>query len=109
MSDSLSDLYILRQHTLSLPLARTLACQWVKQAEQEFGMTCTYTEGPTGDQVNFVRSGVEGSLMVTQEQFELRARLGFLLSAFKTKIEAQVAQNLDQLLLQATASGDPAR
>lgn len=101
MSDPLSDLYILRQHTLGLPLARTLACQWVKQAEQEFGMTCTYEEGPVADQVGFIRSGVEGSLLVTPDQFELRAKLGFLLSAFKAKIEAQVAQNLDQLLLNA--------
>ena len=106
MSDPLSDLYILRQHTLGLSLARTLACQWVKQAEQEFGMTCTYEEGAVADQVGFSRAGVEGSLLVTPDQFELKARLGFLLSAFKTKIEAQVAQNLDQLLLSA-GRGDP--
>ena len=40
----------------------------------------------TSDLVCFTRSGVQGELKVTKDKFELDAKLGFLLGAFKGRI-----------------------
>jgi len=105
-----ADLHILREHTLGLAGARKIAFAWAEQVEQEFGMECEYAEGKTEDEVSFTRSGVNGTLSVTKDRFELNAKLGFLLGAFKDKIEAEIVKNLDQLLApqghQARRSGE---
>jgi putative polyhydroxyalkanoate system protein len=93
-----AELHVLRQHTLGLPGARKIAFQWAEQAETEFGMSCTYEEGQTVDEVCFERSGVNGTLTITHEKFELNAKLGFLLGAFKGAIEQEIVKNLDELL-----------
>ncbi len=104
----MADLHILRQHALGLPAARKIAAQWAEQAQEEFGMACTYAQGPTVDEVSFIRSGVHGRLLVTSEQFELTAKLGFLLGAFKARIEGEIVKNLDTLL-QVKAKPSPKR
>jgi putative polyhydroxyalkanoate system protein len=93
-----ADLHILRKHALGLPEARKLAFKWAEMAEQEFQMACTYEEGNNHDEVCFKRSGVNGILEVTRDKFELKATLGFLLGAFKDRIEAEIVKNLDTLL-----------
>ncbi len=94
----MADLHILREHTLGFAKARKVAFEWAEQVEKEFGMLCTYEEGKTSDLVRFTRSGVQGELQVTKEKFELHAKLGFLLGAFKGKIEAEVVKLLDSLV-----------
>lgn len=94
----MADIQIERQHGMSLAQARKAAFKWAEQAEEKFDMECTYEEGGTSDEVTFKRSGVNGSLKVTAETFELQARLGFLLGAFKDKIEGEIVKNLDALI-----------
>lgn len=94
------DIHIEREHALGLPKARELAFKWAEEAERRLDMECTYEEGKTSDLVSFTRSGVNGELRVTKDRFELQARLGFLLGAFKDRIEAEVVKNLDDLLEQ---------
>lgn len=94
------DIHIERDHALGLPKARQLAFRWAEAAEQKFDMECTYEEGKASDTVTFTRSGVNGELKVTDAKFELHARLGFLLGAFKDRIETEIAKNLDDLLAQ---------
>ena len=94
----MADLHIRRQHALGLREARIIAFKWAEHAEQEFGMACIYEEGDTVDEVGFTRSGVDGTLRVTAEVFELNAKLGFLLGAFKGRIESEIVKNLDALL-----------
>lgn len=94
----MANLHIHRGHALGLAAARKIAYQWAEQVEQEFGMECTYEEGKTGDTVTFTRSGVNGTLQVSKDAFELEAKLGFLLGAFKDKIEGEIVKNLDTLL-----------
>ena len=48
--------------------------------------------------MRFTRSGVNGTLLVTADHFNLDAKLGFLLGAFKDRIEAEIVKNLDDLL-----------
>jgi putative polyhydroxyalkanoate system protein len=93
-----AEIQIQRKHGLSLPQARKVAFRWAEQVEEEFDMACTYEEGKSGDEVCFSRSGVSGTLKVTKDHFELDAKLGFLLGAFRDRIESEIVKNLDRLL-----------
>ncbi|ROZ77482.1 polyhydroxyalkanoic acid system family protein [Ramlibacter sp. WS9] len=92
------DIHITRDHALGLPAARKLAFRWAETAEEKLGMECTYEEGKTSDLVTFTRAGANGELKVTKDSFVLDARLGFLLGAFKERIEGEIVKNLDKLL-----------
>lgn len=94
----MANLHIRRDHSLGLKAARKIAFIWAEQAESDFGMECTYEEGAAEDVVRFTRSGVHGTLLVTADHFNLDAKLGFLLGAFKDRIEAEIVKNLDDLL-----------
>ena len=105
----MANLHILREHALGLPAARKIAHAWAEQVESEFDMECSYEQGKSADDVAFSRSGVSGTLHVTSDRFELNAKLGFLLGAFKGRIEAEIVKNLDDLLASKPASKAPAK
>ncbi|MBI5275291.1 MAG: polyhydroxyalkanoic acid system family protein [Burkholderiales bacterium] len=92
------EIHIERVHSLGLAAARKLAFRWAETAEEKLDMECTYEEGKTSDLVSFTRAGVNGELKVTKDHFVLDARLGFLLGAFKERIETEIVKNLDKLL-----------
>ena len=94
----MAQIHIHREHQLGLAGARKIAWQWAEQAEADFAMACTYEEGDDADEVQFSRSGVSGTLKVSGDHFELDAQLGFLLGAFKDRIEGEIVKNLDELL-----------
>lgn len=103
----MSHIHIHRDHHLGLAGARKLAFKWAEQVEAEFGMACTYEEGAVHDEVSFTRSGVNGTLKVTPHTFELDAKLGFLLGAFRERIEGEIVKNLDALLAKKPATRKP--
>jgi putative polyhydroxyalkanoate system protein len=92
------DICIHRDHALGLERARKVAWKWAEDAEARFGMECTVLEGDFSDTVEFTRSGVNGTLIVAADHFELNAKLGFLLGAFAKTIESEIESNLDKLL-----------
>ena len=94
----MADIHIHRAHRLGLAKARKTAWQWAEAAEQKFAMECTVIEGKTGDVVEFKRPGVEGELVVAADSFDLTARLGLLLGAFRGRIETGIEENLDAIL-----------
>lgn len=94
----MADIHIHRTHALGLAQAREVAFAWAEDVEDKLDMACTYEEGKHEDCVSFTRSGVNGTLVVTKDGFELRAKLGFLVGAFKDKIVAEISKNLDALL-----------
>ena len=100
----MADIRIERKHGMSMTQARAAAFKWAEQAEKKFDMTCTYEEGSTTDAVSFSRSGVSGTLTVTDDAFQLQAKLGFLLGAFKDKIEGEIVKNLDALIAKTPAA-----
>lgn len=105
------DIHIHRDHSLGLAKARDVALQWAEQVESQFDMECSVLEGETSDTVEFRRSGVNGTLIVAADHFELNAKLGFLLGAFSKTIEGEILKNLDTLLgkagSKATAKAAP--
>ena len=100
----MADIHIQREHSLGLLEARKIAFKWAEQVEEKFDMECTYEEGKTEDLVSFTRSGVKCTLAVTKDSFDLNARLGFLLGAFKDKIEGEIVKNLDTLIAKKPAA-----
>ena len=102
------ELHLVRAHTLGLDGARQVAARWRLQAEKDYGMTCLTEPGQAQDRVHFKRSGVRGELTVREDRFELQITLGFLLGAFKDRIEAEIVKNLDSLL-QAKPAGKKKR
>ncbi len=101
------DIRIHREHSLGLAKARKVAWAWAEEVEQKFDMECSVLEGETSDTVEFVRSGVNGRLIVAADHFDLEAKLGFLLGAFAKTIEGEIQKNLDAQLAKAAAA--PAR
>ena len=104
----MSDIKIHRDHSLGLPKARKIALRWAEDVEKDFGMECTILEGEFSDTVHFTRSGVNGTLIVAADHFDLNAKLGFLLGAFSKTIESEIKKNLDGLLAKSNAEKRPA-
>ena len=99
----MADIRIHRDHALGLKKAREIAWAWAEQAEGKLGMACTVLEGKTSDTVEFTRSGVKGQLIVAADHFDLHAKLGLLLGAFKSTIEGEIEKELDALLAAGAA------
>jgi putative polyhydroxyalkanoate system protein len=104
----MADIHIVREHGLGLAAARKAALKWAEKAEEKFDMECTYAEGKLSDEVSFTRSGVNGTLQVDKDNFELSAKLGFLLGAFKDKIEGEIVKQLDDLIAKKPAAAKKA-
>ena len=52
--------------------------------------------GWDGDTLNFNRSGVEGKIALLADKLRVTANLGFLLSAMKGPIEAEISRVLSE-------------
>ena len=72
--------------------ARQLAQQVAEEMKKEFSMDYRWD----GDVLHFQRSGVTGQLTVAPAEVVVEAKLGFLLSALKPRIEAEVRKFLGQ-------------
>ena len=94
----MSEICIRRDHELGLARAREVAWAWAEEVEHKFDMECTVLEGETSDTVEFTRSGVKGQMIVAADHFDLTARLGLLLGAFRGTIEKEIQKELDALL-----------
>ena len=92
------DIHIRREHALGLDAARAVAQRWMDDARDRLGLTCACDAGTQADTIRFERAGASGTVEVSGQCFELRARLGFLLGAFSERIEQEITRNLDELL-----------
>jgi len=99
----MADIHIRRDHTLGLPRARKVAWKWAEHVEEKFDMECTVLEGETSDTVQFKRSGVSGTMIVTADHFQVDAKLGLLLGAFAGQIQGEVSKQLDEALAKEQA------
>ncbi len=99
----MAEIHLRRDHTLGLARARKVAWKWAEHVEQKFEMECTVLEGDTSDTVQFKRSGVSGTMIVTGDHFEVSAKLGLLLGAFAGQIESEVRKQLDEALAKEQA------
>ena len=90
----MADISIKRAHHGSLADARKMADKVAIKLEKDYQLKSTWA----GDVMNFARSGVNGTLLVTAQELHIDIKLGFLASAFKGTIADAVQQNLDSLI-----------
>ena len=102
----MADIKIQRPHELGLDKARELAKDWMADAAKQLGLTCQLVPGDTEDTINFERMGVTGQMRVRADAFELDAKLGMMMAAFKPLVEAEIDKNLSRILAKA-AGGTP--
>ncbi|WP_297721133.1 polyhydroxyalkanoic acid system family protein [Limnohabitans sp. Rim8] len=94
----MADIEIHRPHGLDLARAQGLAQEWLAQAQNDWGMLCTHSTLSGQDTVTFERVGAKGVLRVDATHFDMQISLGFLLRAYKKKIEDTINRNLDEAL-----------
>lgn len=88
----MADISLQRKHKLGLKKAKEAAQKVADHLAESFDMVSEWD----GNTLNFERSGVNGQLVVTKELVVMDAKLGFLLSVFKIKIEEQINENFDK-------------
>jgi putative polyhydroxyalkanoate system protein len=97
-SIAMAQILIERPHQMGLEQARRTAQQWMDEARSQFDLRCEVIAGSELDEVRFSRAGLTGTLEVSGQHFRMQAQLGFLLSAFKQRIESEIEKNLDRLI-----------
>ena len=90
----MSDIKLVRSHSLPLAKAKALAQKAADALAAEYDLTSELR----GNTLRFHRSGVDGQMHVTDSEIKLDVTLGFLLKAFKTKIAGHIERNLEELL-----------
>lgn len=78
---------------MSLEEAKKTAQKLADQLQKEFQLDSQWQ----GDTLNFTRSGVKGKLDVTDKDVTVDISLGFMLKAFKGKIQAEIDKNIDKM------------
>ena len=86
----MADISIIQAHNLSPAKAREAAQKVADKMARDYQLDCEWD----GDVLRFERSGVQGTLTLVGQQAEMVIRLGFLMSAFSSTIEAKVAENM---------------
>jgi len=89
----MSDIRARKSHNLSLEDAKKKAQTLADQLQKEFQVDSQWQ----GNTLNFTRSGVKGTLDVTEQEVILDISLGFMLKAFKGKIQAEIDNNLGKM------------
>jgi putative polyhydroxyalkanoate system protein len=82
-----------QKHKLSHKKAKAAAQKVADQMAEEYDMESEWD----GDVLIFRRSGVNGTLVVYEKEARLDITLGFLLSAFSSKIEEHVTKNMKKV------------
>lgn len=103
----MSNISIRRHHGLPIADARKAAEKVARQLEKDFDLAYEWQ----GHVLHFSRSGVEGTLHVTEHEVRIDARLGLLLGFLKARIESEVEGNLDKLFAKPApkTAREPAR
>ncbi len=88
----MSHILIKHAHTLPRAEAKNLAQNVADKMKEEFSFEYNWQ----GDTLNFKRSGVQGTISVTDTEVAVEAKLGLLLSALKPKVESEINRFLKE-------------
>ena len=86
----MADINIIQSHQLTADKARAAAQIVADKISEEYDLECRWV----GDVLRFERSGVEGSLTLVQQQAHMQIKLGFLYSAFSSRIESKIVESM---------------
>ncbi len=89
----MADINIVHEHALTPKKAREAAQKVADKIAEEYDLECEWE----GDVLYFERSGVQGSMTLEKQQVQMVIKLGFLMSAFASTIEAKVSENMKKV------------
>lgn len=90
----MASISIEKKHRLTHRKARAVAERIATDLKQRYALDYTWN----GDQVEFERPGVTGTMRVGRDNIALDVRLGLLLTPLKRRIEREIHAQLDQLI-----------
>ena len=79
-------------HSLPHANARKAVEEVAQKLADRFGVDCKWE----GETLHFERGGVDGKIDLMPKSLRVTANLGFLMSAFKGPIEAEIKRVLDE-------------
>ncbi|MGA2549870.1 MAG: polyhydroxyalkanoic acid system family protein [Burkholderiaceae bacterium] len=82
-----------RRHGVNLKQAKSAAKRLQSQIEKEFDLKGNWK----GNTLHFSRSGLSGTLVVTDKDVDIHVELGLLLSALRGRIQSEIESKLDEL------------
>lgn len=88
----MSTIEIEHSHSLTPARARKAVEDVAIKLGEKFGLDYRWE----GDTLHFVRSGIDGRIALAPQRLHVTAKLGFLLSAMKAPIEAEIQRVLEQ-------------
>lgn len=88
----MSKIDIRHAHSLAPAKARAAVQEVAEKLAERFGVDYAWH----GDTLQFNRHGVDGQIALGPRQLQVTAQLGFLLSALKGPIEAEIRRVLDE-------------
>ena len=94
---------ISKKHQLSHAAAKDAAQKIADDLAKRFDLECAWN----GDDIEFERSGVSGTLHVGKSEVRLDCQLGFLLSWLAPTIEDVVNRDFDKYFGKAAATAKP--
>ena len=90
----MASISIARKHHLSHKKAKEVAEKIARDLNKRFDLDYAWA----GDDIEFERPGVHGTMHVAKESLSLDVSLGFLLIPLKPAIEREIHAQLDKLL-----------
>jgi len=96
----MAEIHIVRSHSMPLKKARDAAAELAGRMAQKLDLKLEWQ----GDNLNFERPGVTGTLALDKSHVTVDVRLGLLYSAFKSTMEEQIGQQLDSLFAAVAAA-----
>lgn len=85
---------IARKHALTQKKAKAVAEKIAKDLHKRFELDFAWN----GNQIDFERPGVSGSMVVGRDKITLDVNLGWLLTPLKPVFEREIAAQLDKLV-----------
>lgn len=85
---------IQREHSKTMKEAHAAVERVAERIAEKFGITHAWN----GNVLDFQGSGVSGQIALAKQRVQVTATLGFLASAFKGSIEAEINRYLDREL-----------
>lgn len=96
----MADIEVHRVHNLGLKAARGVADKVADSLGRKFDLKGAWD----GNVLRFERTGVSGTLSISDKDLDLSVTLGFLLKALKGSLSTAIEGQLDQLLAEAKAA-----
>ena len=87
----MSDINLVRSHSLSIAKAKALVQRAADGLATEFGLESQWD----GNTLRFSRPGVDGEMLVTGSKIELNVTLSLLKKAFKGRFVERIERDLD--------------